>query len=43
MLSLLPVEDVEEAVEAQEEDDVGCNILDVFAFGDHVELRQDGH
>lgn len=38
-----PVEDVEEAVEAQEEHDVRGDVLDVLALRDHVQLRQNGH
>ena len=37
------MQDVEEAVEAQEEHDVGSDVLDVSAPGNHVELGQNGH
>ena len=37
------MQNVEEAVETQEQDDVGSDVLDVTALGDHVELRQNRH
>jgi hypothetical protein len=35
------VQDVKEAVEAEEEDDVRCDVLDILASRDHIELGQD--
>ena len=35
------MQNVEEPVEAQEQHDVGSDVLDVLALRDHVQLRQD--
>ena len=38
----LPVQDVKEAIKAQEYHNMGCYILDIFALRYHVKLRQNG-